>query len=138
MVEKHYLTSSSKRAKAKIYREANRKRLSAYQRTLRRTQPDRVKGYELKKDFGITLEYYNDLRDEQGGVCAICSEGNSSGRALAVDHDHNTNKVRGLLCDRCNRGLGLLGDDPGRLKRAASYIGGGRKGVKVRRRGLRR
>ena len=127
MVKKLYLTSSSKRAKAKIYREANRALLSAKTRRLRKEQPDRVKGYELKKAFGITLEYYKGLLARQGGVCAICYEGNPAGKSLAVDHDHNTSEVRGLLCDKCNRGLGLLGDNPILLRKSASYLEGRRE-----------
>lgn len=64
--------------------------------------------YELKKLYGITVEQYNEMLESQGGVCAICHDNNIRELKLAVDHDHETGKVRGLLCDRCNRGIGLL------------------------------
>ena len=58
----------------------------------------------------------------QNGVCAICQQ-NPKDRRLAVDHDHRTMRVRGLLCNTCNRAIGQMGDDPVRLRRAAEYLG---------------
>ncbi len=60
----------------------------------------------LKTNFGITLEQYDQMFEKQNGVCAICNGINADGRRLAVDHSHETGKVRGLLCTRCNIGLG--------------------------------
>jgi len=68
---------------------------------------------QLKIKYNLTPEKYQAIHDAQGGVCAICLEPESfltpkgNIRPLAVDHDHNTGKVRGLLCDRCNLGLGV-------------------------------
>lgn len=83
------------------------------------------------KPYGLTLEEYNERLAEQGGVCAIClaPERDSHGRtgrvfSLAVDHDHSTGRIRGLLCQRCNRAIGLLNDDAERIRRAASYLEG--------------
>jgi hypothetical protein len=60
---------------------------------------------------------------EHRGVCEICGETNPTDkRSLAVDHDHATGAFRGLLCDNCNRGLGLFRDDPVRLQRAIWYL----------------
>jgi len=59
---------------------------------------------------------------EQNGVCAICS-GVSKNKSLAVDHNHVTGIVRGLLCDRCNRGLGNFQDSPKYFRRALEYLG---------------
>lgn len=62
----------------------------------------------FKRVYGITLEEYASLYDEQGGRCALCG-GESNGRGrLAVDHDHETGRVRGLLCFSCNTALGRL------------------------------
>lgn len=59
------------------------------------------------------------MLEEQGGLCAIC--GNPL-EVPCVDHDHETNQVRGLLCNPCNRGLGLFKDKPETLRSAAAYI----------------
>lgn len=75
----------------------------------------------LKNKYGITLEDYKCMFEAQDGVCAICEE-SEEGRLLAVDHCHETNKVRGLLCGSCNRALGLFKDDPILLSRAKEYV----------------
>ena len=64
---------------------------------------------------------YQDLLRLGRGVCEICGRTNGA-RRLAVDHDHNTGKVRGLLCHRCNAGLGLFRDDPSILTLAREYL----------------
>lgn len=72
--------------------------------------------------YGITLDDYDKLLAEQNGGCAICDFEPDEGRFLHVDHDHATNKIRGLLCHRCNQGLGYFRDDRWTLKRAAAYL----------------
>lgn len=74
------------------------------------------------KRFGVTEEQYQKLMQQQGGVCAICGESNQRLQALAVDHDHKSGKVRGLLCFLCNSVLGFAKDSPERLLEAALYL----------------
>jgi hypothetical protein len=88
---------------------------------------------ELRETYGISPDDYNEMLSTQGGVCAICgkAETRTHGRTgtefrLAVDHDHETGRVRGLLCQGCNRGIGLLGDNVERLRKAADYVERGR------------
>ena len=83
--------------------------------------PDRSIGRRWK-DHGVnfTVEEYRDLFEKQSGLCAICKK--SSKINLAVDHCHETGRVRGLLCTRCNLGLGCFSDDPEQLKIAISYL----------------
>lgn len=78
----------------------------------------------LLKTFGITLEQYNEVLAEQGGVCAICKRQQNCMRMknLAVDHNHKTGKVRGLLCGSCNCGIGHLSDNPEVAMAAAEYL----------------
>lgn len=76
---------------------------------------------KLKSKFGISLEEYNGLLQRQGGACAICGVLPIS-RSLAVDHDHATKRIRGLLCTKCNIALGYMNDDPEVLRKAASYL----------------
>jgi hypothetical protein len=77
--------------------------------------------YMLRRLYGITPEDYQAMLDSQGGLCAICKVAPSA-KLLSVDHDHTTGAVRGLLCASCNRGLGYLNEEPGRLRAAAEYL----------------
>jgi hypothetical protein len=80
----------------------------------------------LKHRFGMSLADYDALLALQGGVCAICKK--KSKRRLVVDHCHLLNVVRGLLCHKCNLGLGMFDDDPERLRAAAAYLERSRRG----------
>lgn len=77
-------------------------------------------GKHLKRTYGMTVEDYNALLEQQDGVCAICKNGHE--HALCVDHDHETNEIRGLLCKPCNVAIGNMKDDPERLRSAAMYL----------------
>ena len=83
----------------------------------------------LKYRYGITLEEYYTMLEKQDHCCAICSTTNSGASgsdrqdwSWAVDHCHDSGKVRGLLCSSCNRGLGMLGDNAESLERAIRYL----------------
>lgn len=79
--------------------------------------------------FGITPEQYLEMLEAQDGLCAICERPERSTdkkgwtKALAVDHDHDTGAIRGLLCANCNKGIGNLGDSVETLIAAAAYLG---------------
>lgn len=80
------------------------------------------------KRYGITPQIYKEMLDNQGGVCAICGVREDivkkSGRVqrLSIDHCHRTGEVRGLLCSRCNVGLGNFEDDIDIMASAISYL----------------
>lgn len=76
---------------------------------------------QLQKKFGIGLDEWYRMYEEQGGLCMVCRE-DGGVRRLHVDHCHTTGKVRGLLCGRCNIGIGYFLDDPARLRAAAEYM----------------
>ena len=76
----------------------------------------------LKRAFGISLEDYEKKLSEQNGVCDICKKACTSGRRLAVDHDHKLLKVRGLLCTNCNKGIGHLKESPEIIMNALEYL----------------
>ena len=78
----------------------------------------RQRELDLKKKYRLTVEDYDSMVRAQKGRCAICLE---EGR-LFVDHNHKTGKVRGLLCNNCNRGIGLLKDEVNVLLNAARYV----------------
>lgn len=82
---------------------------------------------DLLRSFGLSLAEYGKLLVAQNGVCAICRQEETEKRggnekSLAVDHDHATGTIRGLLCAACNQGIGKLKDDPAVLRAAADYI----------------
>ena len=84
-----------------------------------------------KRKYGISLDEYEKLLTEQHGLCAICSGECPSKRSLAVDHDHATGKVRGLLCANCNRGLGMFKDKIQALEKAITYLEKAQDGKQV-------
>jgi hypothetical protein len=94
-----------------------------------KTHLDSIKNSELKQDFGLTLNRYNQFLEKQRGVCAVCgcpetrkaNKGNKIKR-LAVDHCHNTKKVRGLLCQDCNIMLGLAKENVTIFQNAITYL----------------
>lgn len=85
--------------------------------------PDKQRDSRLRRNYGISLDAYDQLLQEQGGVCAICGTDNpGSNTRFMVDHNHDTGEVRGLLCGNCNRGIGLLGDNISTLSKAITYL----------------
>lgn len=87
-------------------------------------QLDDRKAYNLNRNFKMTPQDYKDLLEKQGNRCSICPRTQcTTGRSFAVDHNHLTGKIRGLLCAHCNTALGLLRVDGGTsiLSRALEY-----------------
>lgn len=87
--------------------------------------------YRIKQKYGLTEERYFEILAEQDGHCAICprTDGRRKQKTctptkfhFAVDHDHDTGQTRGLLCDTCNRALGMFRDDPELLRNALAYL----------------
>ena len=77
----------------------------------------------MRKQYGISTEQFAELLEFQGGGCAICAKPiENIRRRMNIDHDHETNKVRGILCTGCNTGIGHLGDNIEGLKRALYYL----------------
>ena len=105
-------TRPCKRCTAAI---STRKQFCGHCLELKRRE-DALRRYEL------TVPEFDAMLQAQGGCCAICRKENADGGRLHVDHDHDTGRVRGLLCRACNRGMGLLRDDPDRLAAAIHYL----------------
>jgi len=99
----------------KEYREVNKERIKF-----------RTRDYYLKKRYGISSDDYDILLKEQSFKCKICNsppnKNNTKDEVLAVDHCHKTSKVRGLLCDLCNRALGNFKDNISILENAIKYL----------------
>ncbi len=87
----------------------------------------RSRALQLKRAYGITLDEYDTMILSQNGVCSICGKEETvvmrgARQSLSVDHCHSTNRIRGLLCSKCNRGLGAFGDDIDIMVSAISYL----------------
>ena len=122
------LDSRCKECKAELARDyslKNKEKISQNNAEWRKNNPGRYtkrsRGYVMKR-YGITTEEYDELFLIQEGRCKICSR--VSEKALHVDHDHKTGRVRGLLCHRCNTSIGLMEESADNLKRMIEYIGG--------------
>jgi hypothetical protein len=126
---KYQQTDKRKAYKAAWY-QANKERAQAYSAKHRNKFPDGNRRYfrnhHLVKTYGITIEQYEVIYKEQRGVCAICGSlpdlPKHGVARLVVDHDHATGKIRGLLCNNCNSGLGIIGDTIEHLERALAYL----------------
>lgn len=80
---------------------------------------EKQRDWGLKTRYGISLDEYKDMYSRQGGRCAICEEQYDT---LAIDHCHQSGKVRSLLCTKCNTGLGAFNDNISLLDRAKEYV----------------
>lgn len=110
-------------ARKKAWREANPERDRAAAREWRRANPDKARAKDRRDklgQYGLTAADFAARFESQGGCCAICGEVLSADPC--IDHDHNTGKVRGLLCRSCNSGIGLLKESPDVLRAAIDYV----------------
>lgn len=82
-------------------------------------EPDKKYARKLIREYGIDIAEYERLFEKQKGRCKLCR---GSFKKLCVDHCHDTGKVRGLLCRKCNTGIGMLGDNADVCERAAKYL----------------
>lgn len=108
--------------KEKEYKRNWRKRNPEWQRNYVKTEKGRFICRSIGTKYNITFEEYQELISKHNNLCAICLKKCSTGRNLAVDHDHKTKKVRGLLCRKCNVSLGMFLESPELLERAKNYL----------------
>jgi len=109
------------------YDREDRDSRKAWMKSHREAYPLNWKESDLRRKFNIGMAEYGDMLVAQGGVCAICGEKetehrNGERKMLAVDHDHDTGAIRGLLCTACNQGIGKLKDSPAILQKAIHYL----------------
>ena len=120
------------REQKKAYRKKNRPEIVAKRRVWYLANKRRHWASMLKIRYGITPDDVDTMHAYQGGLCALCNQpmgkttadrhGKDRMKERHIDHDHETGKVRALLCGTCNLGLGTFGHSPERLRRAADYI----------------
>lgn len=101
--------------------------LARYHSSLENKKPHHkaARKHSLKMRYGMSLEDFDRMHSERGGLCDICSRPNIAGRVLIVDHEHGTGRVRGLLCQPCNLAIGQLQDSPEIIRKALRYVEGG-------------
>lgn len=115
----------------KSYREKNRKKIGAQVVRWKKKNKVRVKESNrysfIKTTYGLSKSDYLAMLEQQESKCAICRiETHTNKNPLCVDHCHSTEKIRGLLCKKCNWAIGLLKDNPEIMLNAASYVARGR------------
>jgi hypothetical protein len=110
--------------RSKAYREANKEDLKVARKERQQRDPEKLKAQQrkndLKKKYNISPEDYDKMFEDQQGHCAICLT--TSIKALHVDHNHETGKIRALLCSHCNVGLGHFKESLNLLERAKDYL----------------
>lgn len=84
--------------------------------------PEEYVDYMREKRYGVTREQFEQMLIDQKRVCAICGLPNRNGKRLSVDHDHQTSKVRSLLCNSCNLLLGYAEENETTLENAVRYL----------------
>lgn len=107
----------------KKYFQDNKEKISL-KRKANPVPTEKSRKYNFRYQYGISLEDYEVLLKEQNYKCATCFKphGEKGKARLHVDHNHKTNKIRGLLCHSCNVSLGLMNDDEFLLKNLISYL----------------
>jgi hypothetical protein len=108
------------------YRKKNKERIAMQMKEFYKNNPQKMRQYQLRRFFdlyGITMEQYKVMYDNQEGKCPICGRHeNELVKSLCIDHDHKTGSIRDLLCVKCNVGLGWFDDDIERLSSAILYL----------------
>lgn len=117
--EQRSKNNASRRAKYAAC-DITRDKLKGHAKKWSRDNPQKKLSQRLKQ-YGLTVDSYERMRNGQSGMCAICLTPPRRGR-LYVDHCHKSGRVRGLLCSDCNLGLGKFNDDADRVLRASKYL----------------
>jgi hypothetical protein len=114
-------------ANHKKLRQENPDKFRGWSKRYRDKNPDGERTRHLMREYGLTIEEYNAMSVQQGSVCAICKQPETQERKgvkyrLAVDHCHKTNKVRGLLCFKCNAAMGSFEKRDIPIKNIEDYL----------------
>lgn len=114
------------------WNEENKESRSAYMKDYLAEYAQRPKAIDarvarnLRDNYKMTIDQFNDMWESQGGKCGICRSSmeprGKTKKSVSVDHNHQTGEIRGLLCNGCNRGIGNLMDCPAILEAAAKYL----------------
>jgi hypothetical protein len=113
--------AEKERTRKRVYRIQHAAEIRAKKRIYERAHPEKTRSWIRVARYGITPAVYEAMLQRQGGVCAICGELSKRGR-LCIDHDPRTGRVRGLLCRKCNLGIGHFEDNADFLAQAIEYL----------------
>ena len=121
---KRYREAHPERIKqfARQYYKAHKKERKQYLKQYREVHPEKIRQWNLKQKYGITLKQFDQMLKDQNNRCAICGKKFSKINLPNIDHNHKTQKIRALLCKRCNVAMGLLEEDPTLLDKTKLYI----------------
>lgn len=112
-----------RRVAKRVRYAAKREQICAQERLYWSNKTDIHRERRLQRRYGITIEQLNAIVEAQKGKCALCEEALKLGtKSVHVDHCHETGKVRGVLCARCNLGIGRFGDTIHGLEKAIAYL----------------
>jgi hypothetical protein len=122
--KEYYDTHKKERIEySKEYRKNNVEKIRKYRRQYDKNNSLKKKNTDIKRKYGITLEEYNIIHNKQENKCLICGKHQSEIKIpFAIDHNHKTGKIRGLLCGKCNLGLGYFDDNINLLLKAVKYL----------------
>lgn len=111
------------------YKEKNVDKIKSRWKVDYETNKDKFLNRRLRTNYGLTLDEYRTMSEKQNNKCAVCNKVETSIdirsgkiKLLSVDHCHKTNKIRGLLCNNCNKAEGLLKGNPAIIRKLADYI----------------
>lgn len=106
-----------------VWRVRDPAKMQTYKQRYRDKSKDKTRNYHLLRNFGITLAQYQELLEKQAECCAVCGKhAETEGRSFAVDHDHNTGEIYGLLCYVCNNKVIGNKRDPELFYKASEYL----------------
>ncbi len=119
---KHNVANNGREYTCRQCKSIYRKKLDKNGIPWREKNKEYARNSYYKRHYNITLEQYDQMFEDQDGVCAICCSINADGRRLAVDHNHKTNQVRELLCLKCNALVGSIETFGDLLTKAIGYL----------------
>ena len=99
---------------------------------MKKSKKKQKRKYNYKARYGITVDDYNEMYISQDGKCAICRTDKKLKGYFHVDHCHDTKKIRGLLCMRCNSGIGYFKDNILNLEKAIVYLNNSTKDIIIK------
>lgn len=123
---RRYSHSAKAQERRKRERPVMRIKQGIWYKTMKIIKPEEmrywVRSYRRRIKYGMTISEHSRLLTMQGGLCAICRDSNYDKDRLFVDHNHETGRVRGLLCLKCNTALGMTKEDPFVLMNMIEYL----------------